>query len=49
MKWLERRRTQRMCWHHERATGRSWLESELVDLGRRKVFWCTNCERRWVV
>lgn len=33
----------RVCWHHDRATGKSWVQSELIDLGRAKAEWCTRC------
>ena len=47
--WLARWRLQRSCFHHDHNTGESWIESRLIDLGRRKMFWCVRCERTWFV
>jgi hypothetical protein len=50
-RWWKRRREQRDCFHHDRRyeqTG-SWVESMLIDLGRRKMFWCTRCDKTWIV
>lgn len=53
--WLARLGVRRDCFHHERnislsgeETATSWIRSELVDLGRRKIFWCTVCKRKWI-
>lgn len=42
-KWRRRRE----CFHHDRLTGQSWIESELIEMGARKMFWCTECGRTW--
>lgn len=42
-RWQE----QRQCFHHDRWTGVSWIADELIDLGRRKRFWCVMCEKQW--
>lgn len=47
MGWWQRWRAQRECFHHDHARGISWIRSELIDLGRRKLFWCAVCDRRW--
>lgn len=44
-RWLIRRR----CFHHDHRAEVSWIQSRLIDLGRRKMFWCTRCERTWFV
>lgn len=43
-RWLERRD----CFHHDHRSGVSWIDSELIDLGRRKRFWCVKCGRVWL-
>lgn len=56
--WHTLHRHQRHCWHHDRITagtpltpprGESWINGVLVDLGRRKMFWCRVCKQRWFV
>lgn len=37
------------CWHHDTATGYTWVGSYLIDLGRRKMFHCTKCHHRIIV
>lgn len=53
---LARLGTQRDCFHHERnislngeVRAESWIKSELLDLGRRKRFWCRVCGKQWFV
>lgn len=41
-------RQRRDCWHHNRATRESWITGVLIDLGRRKMWTCSECGRRWV-
>jgi len=45
---------QRDCMHHDiggnpanTRTPVSWIKQELIDMGKRKRFWCTNCGRQW--
>ena len=26
----------------------SWIQSQLIDTGKRKMFWCTQCGRTWI-
>jgi hypothetical protein len=40
-------RAQRHCFHHDHATGESWIRSRLIDAGRRKLFDCGRCGRTW--
>lgn len=48
---------QRKCFHHahyrpthgREAGHESWLRSEMIDLGRHKLFWCTHCQQQWIV
>lgn len=46
--WLKRLMAARSCQHHDRATGRTWVVSYVVDLGRQKVRACSNCGRVWL-
>jgi hypothetical protein len=46
--WWRRRRAQRSCFHHDRASGTSWVAGELIDLGRRKMFSCGSCGKVWI-
>lgn len=41
-------RKSRDCFHHDHSTGESWIVGTLIDLGRRKLWSCTKCGRRWV-
>lgn len=41
------RRKQRACVHHDRQSGHSWLWSELVDTGMRKLWACRGCGQTW--
>jgi len=57
------RRKQRQCFHHELPKpgpeggyvqqARSFIRSCLIDLGRRKMFWCDEeeggCGKVWIV
>jgi hypothetical protein len=40
--WRERRQ----CLHGEPG-GRSYVKGQLIDLGRRKMFTCERCGKRW--
>lgn len=50
--WPERRR----CFHHYiprvgdemPRPVESWIRSHLIDLGRRKIWWCSHCEKVWI-
>jgi len=46
---LTRWRLRRMCWHHDRRNSESWIAEQLIDVGMRKMFWCTECGRMWIV
>lgn len=35
------------CWHHDRLTGTSWIKGQIIDPG--KMFWCTRCQKTWMV
>jgi hypothetical protein len=41
----------RKCMHHDWRTGETWIKSQLIDLGRRKMFWCSEksggCGKVW--
>ena len=52
------RRKQRNCWHHGRTPSqnpgqpqlwiaRSYITSQLIDSGSRKMFECTKCGKMW--
>jgi hypothetical protein len=57
MKWWRRWKKQRNCFHHEQRTydpinlqwlpAESWIKSQLIETGKSKMFWCTNCDRTW--
>lgn len=47
MKLWRRWRRMHDCFHHDRTTGESWIEGQLIDCGRRKMFWCRECDRAW--
>jgi hypothetical protein len=48
-KWKIRR----SCMHHEPWIGdgeryaKSWIVTEHIDMGTRKMFWCTLCGKSW--
>lgn len=46
---IRRLLARRRCFHHDPYTGTSWLESRLIDVGMRKMFWCTACDKTWIV
>lgn len=33
-----------VCWHHNVRTGESWVKSQLIDTGMRKIWWCDRCD-----
>jgi len=38
------------CFHHnhkETVRGDSWIKSELIDFGRNKMWYCTECHQVW--
>lgn len=49
--WVTAWRRRRQCMHHNRLTGESWIKSQLIDMGRRKMFWCSEksggCGKAW--
>jgi hypothetical protein len=52
--WWRRRRARRDCFHHDiggnPANTRpavSWIKQQLIDMGKRKMFWCTQCGQSW--
>jgi hypothetical protein len=40
-----RRRDRAHCWHHNPATGESWVNSQLINTGAGKMFWCRECDK----
>lgn len=46
MAWT-RRVSKRMCMHHNRRTGESWIDDMLIEAGMRKMLWCRVCQRTW--
>lgn len=52
-RWWRRWRAAAACFHHDHHppdTGAvSWIKSQLIDMGSRKMFWCTHCEKMWIV
>lgn len=54
-RWWSFRQARKTCFHHDiggnPANTRpaiSWIHQELIDLGQRKLFRCTHCERVWI-
>lgn len=47
MRAFSRWRAQRRCFHHSQLTGETWVTGTLIDLGRRKMWTCRECDRRW--
>jgi hypothetical protein len=56
--WTRAARRRKRCWHHDRpswakgeANSRSYIREELIDMGRRKLFWCKpsegGCGQMW--
>jgi hypothetical protein len=55
-KWLEKRRKQKCCLHHDMGgnpanshPAESWIKQVIIDCGRAKMFWCTYCEKTWII
>lgn len=55
-RWWEKRQKQRRCLHHEiggnpanTTPAFSYIEQKLIDTGMRKMLWCTECEKTWIV
>lgn len=48
--WRDRR-ARRDCMHHKPGSADrytvSWVRGELIDLGRRKMWTCTECGQVW--
>ncbi len=38
-----RRREQAACWHHDRATGETWMREQMTNGGAGKMRWCDRC------
>lgn len=47
--WWTLFRRRRSCFHHDRYTGTSWIEEQLINLGSQKLLWCKNCTKKWVL
>ena len=45
---IKRLLARRRCFHHDHHTGTSWIRENLIDLGRRKQFWCDHCDKIWI-
>lgn len=52
--WWHRHRKQKNCFHHEiggnPANTRpavSWIQQQIIETGKAKMFWCTECEKTW--
>jgi hypothetical protein len=43
------RREERNCFHHEQATGETWVEKLITDSGRHIIWVCRRCRRRWSI
>jgi hypothetical protein len=59
MQWWQHWTKRRTCFHHQLPTydrnsqqwlpGESWIKSQLIETGKAKMFWCTECEKTWLV
>lgn len=59
IKLLRKWKKQRQCFHHRQRTynslnlqwlsAESWIRSQLIETGKAKMFWCTECEKTWIV
>lgn len=50
--WWRTWRKRANCFHHGRTDpdgGISWVKSQLIDMGSRKMFQCTHCGKVWIV
>ncbi len=47
-RWIRRRIYQRHCLHGY-PKGASYVSQELFDLGRGKMFVCSDCKKIWIV
>jgi hypothetical protein len=56
--WTPAARKRKACWHHELLNtpdqdrlARSFIQSEFLDVGRNKRFWCDKnlggCGKQW--
>jgi hypothetical protein len=46
--WRVGRWQRRRCFHHDHRSGESWIKEQLVDVGRRKMWWCDRCGKTWL-
>ena len=46
--WQDRREKQRFCLHHDRKTGQTWVRSQLLDAGARRMTVCNQCGQKWI-
>ena len=47
--WWRRRRAQASCFHHDRVSGKSWVETVFfIDYGR-KLMRCTRCGKKFIL
>lgn len=56
MGWYKRWRLQRYCFHHDKGGNPantwpafSWIQEQIIDAGRAKMYWCTNCKKTWII
>lgn len=48
--WLFRTRRERArCFHHDHRTGVTWIQWELIDAGRAKLYECIRCGKVWII
>lgn len=40
-------RKRRQCFHHDRRRRESWIRDRIHDY--RKLYWCTECGRTWIL
>lgn len=53
IEWLieryRRRRVRKFCFHHDMRTGSSFIDQRLIETGKAKMFWCTECGKTWIL
>lgn len=45
--WYRKRQVRKYCFHHDMHLGETFIRSQLIETGKSKMFWCTNCGRGW--
>jgi hypothetical protein len=53
--WWRRRQLRKYCWHHDEGGNPaniypaiSWIEQQIIETGKAKMYWCTKCGKTWI-